>query len=579
MIVGIDLGTTNSLVAHLTAEGPQIIPNVFGERLTPSVAGIDSTGQILVGKSAVELQVAQPISCARVFKRQMGTDWSVELVNGNEKRRFTAVELSALVLQSLKGDAEAWLGCDVNEAVVTVPAYFNEFQRQATMQAGEIAGLNIRRIINEPTAAAIAYGLHDREQEKVALVFDLGGGTFDVSIVDQFDGTLEVRASAGETFLGGEDFTTAVAAQIAKLQNKDLQVLESESSEFAARLRAECESAKRALTRQDTAVVRLPDDQGQIVPSSEHLTVTRAQFDLWTQEILAQVNQPIRRTLGDSQLTRDDIDNVILVGGATRMPSVVRHVAELFNTDPLCSLNPDEVVALGAAIQAGLVSQDKSLSDIVVTDIAPFTLGVEIVRSMGGRDRPGYFMPVINRNSTIPISRIERVGTVRANQTRLDIRLFQGEGRRIEENTLLGKFQVRGIPRGPAGQPVDIRFTYDLNGILEVEATIVQTGKVVTHIVREFTQGLTRQEVAEAVEAMAKIKSHPRERAENQFLLRRAERLYAELPSEQQTQLDSLLSAFEQTLEKQDPAEIESHRAPLEEFLVSLNLSSELNDV
>ena len=567
MIIGIDLGTTNSLGAIMTPDGPRVIPNALGQPLTPSMVGIDQDGNVLVGSAARELGVVHPDRCASVFKRHMGSEWSAKL----GERDFNAVELSSLVLKSIKADAEAWVGEEVAEAVITVPAYFNEPQRKATMQAGQIAGLNVRRIINEPTAAAITYGLQDIDEERIALVFDLGGGTFDVSVVDQFDGALEIRSSAGETFLGGEDFTQAILSRLLSDMGLVLEHAELKHPLLVSRLAAEAERAKRQLTTAETTTIRIPNEAGEILPDANTVDVTRDDFRTWTDKILARVELPIRRALGDAKLARTDIDQVIMVGGATRMPLVIDHVRELFQQEPQRHMNPDEVIALGAAVQAGLIDRNESLDDLVVTDVAPFTLGVEIVRPIGGQDRAGYFLPVIHRNTTIPVSRVESVGTVSANQTEVKVRLFQGESRKVESNLLLGEFTVKGIPPGPAGQQIELRFTYDLNGVLQVEATVMKTSRKTTHVVTRHAGDMTEEQVAAAVRAMDELKIHPREDTANRYLLRRAERLFAELPMDQRQQLDEILSGFEAALEMQDPAAIESNREMLRRYLDALD--------
>ena len=563
MIVGIDLGTTNSLCAYMSDEGPRLIPNALGEVLTPSVVGIDPNGELLIGQTAKELQVTQPGRCAAMFKRQMGSHWSCRLAG----KEFSPTRLSSLILRSLKQDAEAFCGESVDRAVITVPAYFNEPQRKATIRAGEVAGFKVERILNEPTAAAIAYGVHENDDERIVLVFDLGGGTFDVSIVDQFEGALEIRASSGETFLGGEDFTNTLVARLLESRGYVFERAELEVPRMVSRLRRECEFAKRRLSREETTTVRLPTEQGEIAETADRLEVHRRQLLEWTEHILARTETSIRRALGDAALKRADLNEIILVGGATRMPAVRDRVSHLFGQEPRCRLNPDEVVALGAGVQAGLIDRDQSLDDLVVTDVAPFTLGVEVARDIGGQDRDGYFLPIINRNTTIPVSRVERVHTISPNQTAVNVHLYQGECRRVKDNLLLGEFSVDGIPRGPAGQGVDIRFTYDLNGVLEVEATVVATKRKVTHLVTRYAKGLSEHEIARAVREIQALKTHPREETVNRFLLRRAERLYEELSLPLRQQLDMLLTGFEDSLDMQDKAAIEENRQALREFL------------
>ncbi len=571
-IIGIDLGTTNSLVAYLSDAGPLIIPNALGERLTPSIVGIDDDGTLLVGAAARELQVVKPNQCAALFKRHMGSDWNAEL----GRRKFSAEELSGLVLRALKRDAEDYFKEPVTEAVITVPAYFNNRQRQATIRAGELAELHVERILNEPTAASLAYGFHGLEDEKTLLVFDLGGGTFDVSVVEMFDGVLEVRASSGECFLGGEDFTRALAARLLESRKIIYERAELERPLMVSRLIRQCELAKRDLTTSETTMVRLPADDGSLPADAPKIAVSREHLDTWTRHYLARMELPLRRVLGDARLTWRDVDEIILVGGATRMPSVVRMVEQISGRPPRCGYNPDEVVALGAAVQAGLQDQAQAVEDLVVTDVAPFTLGVETVRRLGSQHRDGYFTPIIFRNTTIPVSRVERVHTVEANQRIVRVKIYQGEARRVEENVALGEFEVRGLPAAPAGQEsVDIRFTYDLNGVLEVEATIVSTGAQFTHVVTRHASKLSPKQLSAAIKELQKLKTDPRDLEINRFLLRRAERLYEELPIDDRTQLGSLLDGFEAALAMADLEAIERHRNALSEFLEAFDAGDE----
>jgi molecular chaperone HscC len=563
VIIGIDLGTTNSAAGHMSEEGPRLIPNALGEVLTPSVVGLDPDGKLLVGRSAKELQVLHPQRCAALFKRYMGSDWKAELPG----RTFTPEELSSLVLRTLKEDAEAHFKEPVTRAVVTVPAYFNDQQRKATLHAGRIAGLKVERIFNEPTAAALAYGFHESREEKLLLIFDLGGGTFDVSVVELFDGTLEVRSSSGESFLGGEDFTRTLAARVLDQRGEPFERAEMDAPALVSRLIQQCEIAKCRLSRQDAAPVRVPNRKGEFTDEAPTVNVSRAQFQTWTNHILARIELPIRRVLGDANLKREDIDEVILVGGATRMPAVIDQVTRLFGKAPHRRLNPDEVVALGAAVQAGLIAREENVKDLVVTDVAPFTLGIGISKQFGMERRTGYFLPIINRNTTIPVSRVERVSTIEPNQTEIVVKIYQGEHRRVENNLFLGEFMVKGIPRGPAGQEVDVRFTYDLNGVLECEATVVETQQKVTHVVTKHARGLTQEQVQQAVKDMAKLKTHPRSETANRFLLRRAERIYQELPIEERQRLGQMLDGFEAALDMQEPEAIERFRTVLQEYL------------
>lgn len=561
-IVGIDLGTTNSVVAILTEGKPKLIPNAIGSVLTPSVVGVDENGEILVGHAAVEHQVVSPNSCAACFKRQMGTDQIFKL----GKQKFTATQLSSLVLAALKQDAEAFLGTAVDRAVITVPAYFNNQQRQATIEAGKLAGFQVERIINEPTAASLAYGIHESDSEKTIAVFDLGGGTFDISLVDFFEGAIEVRASAGEAVLGGEDFTRALARGVLASRSIAFEPAEHKAPKMVSRLIQQCEKAKRQLSSSDVAEVRMPNKRGDLDPDSETLQVTRADLTKACKVLLDRITVPVRRAMGDAGLTRTDIDQVIMVGGATRMPIIFDLAEKLFGQPPVSGINPDEVVAAGAAIQAALIDEDEALEDMVVVDVAPFALGVEISKQLGHDYHEGYFLPIIHRNTVIPASRSHPVATLQPNQSAVAVNVYQGEGRRVSDNLLLGKLEVTGIPRGPAGQEISIRFTYDCNGLLEVEATIVKTGRKASLVITRHATNLHGKQLDAALAEMQKLKIHPRDKTANRFVLKRAKRLFQELPIYLREQLDMYMDTFEMALESQNPQEIDEVRQQLEIF-------------
>lgn len=563
MILGIDLGTTNSAAAYMTPDGPRLIPNALGDTLTPSVVGLDSSGALLVGRAAKELSVAHPERCAAAFKRRMGDRWTCTL----DGKEFSPEQLSSLVLTALRQDAEAHLGHAVNEAVITVPAYFNEHQRRATIEAGRMAGLKVHRILNEPTAASIAYGFHEAQQEKSLLVVDLGGGTFDVSVVEMYEGTVEVRASSGDSLLGGEDFTAAMAAKVLESQGYVYERAELQDPLLVARMRYLCERAKCQLSTAEHVTVRVPNRQGELLEGAAEVTVTRAEFEAWTENILRRTEGPIRRVLGDASLDEGRVDEVILVGGATRMPAFIARLEKLFGKPPQCRLNPDEVVALGAAVQAGLIAQSAALEDLVVTDVAPFTLGVETSKEFAGEHRNGYMLPIIHRNTTIPVSRVKRVFTVNPNQRQVRVAIYQGENRRVEHNILLAEFDLEGIPQGPAGQSIDIRFTYDLSGVLEVEAIVVATQRKARQVITRHARGLSEEEVARAVAAMQALKTTPREEAAYRLLLARAERIFRELPLDDRRHLERLLDGFEEALESCDRAAIAEFERVVSEFL------------
>ncbi len=565
--VGIDLGTTNSLCAIFERGEPKLIPNSEGDFLTPSVVGILESGEVVVGAAARELLVAHPGRAAACFKRHMGSDRRLSLAG----KQYTSQELSSLVLKSLVADAEVYLGEKVVDAVITVPAYFNDHQRQATRLAGELAGLNVRRIINEPTAAALVYGFHEREAEKHLCVIDLGGGTFDVTVMEVFEGTLEIRATAGESQLGGEDFTDRLVSAVLASQKLQLEVAELKQPLRVARLRSECEQAKRRLAREGQTRVRLPEPNGQYAERPLEFRVDRSGFAKLCANLMNRIAVPIDRALRDAKLLPKEIDDVILVGGATRMPVLVEHVRNYFNQTAKMDFNPDEVVALGAAIQAALIEQNSAVNDLVMTDVCPFTLGVEIVKNLGGQIQDGYFHPILHRNSTIPISREEVFSTVTPNQREVEVRVFQGDARKVSDNIELGKLSVVGLPPGPAGTPIHIRFSYDLNGILEVEA-YAAGGKKHRTVLTNHVKGLTQEQIAAAIQRLAALKFYPREDLGNQRLARFCERVIGELAPSQREQLDMVLDIYEAALNRSDRSEFESAKQMLLVTLSSLGI-------
>lgn len=556
--VGIDLGTTHSLVSIFTQGKPQLLPNAHGKFLTPSIVGVLDDGSIVTGAAAGELRVTDPEACAWCFKRRMGNDYKYQL----RDKQFTPHELSAIVLRSLKQDAEAALGHAVNDAVITVPAYFNDHQRNATRLSGEMAGFKVRRMINEPTAAALVYGFHDRNAEKHLCVIDLGGGTFDVTIMEVFEGTLEILSSAGECMLGGEDFTDRIVSAVLTTENTSLELAELKQPLRTSRLRAECEKAKRQLASSDQTTIRLPELNGVFSESPKKFTLTHDSFSKLSQPLLDRIARPIARALRDADLNADDIDDIILVGGATRMKVLNQYVEQFFSRQPIMDYNPDEVVAMGASIQAALIDSDQAVDDMVMTDVCPFTLGVEIVKDLGGHLQDGFFQPVLHRNSTIPISREEVFSTVSANQRQVALRVFQGDARRVKDNLEIGKLVVENIPPGPAGTPIYVRFTYDLSGVLEVEA-YTEGGKKHRAILTSHVKGLSPAEIRQAQMRIEKLKFYPRDDLENQKLARFAERVLGELHPTQRGQLDEAIDVYESAMMNSDRESFDQARTIL----------------
>jgi molecular chaperone HscC len=558
LVVGIDLGTTNSLIAVLQAGTPVALPNALGELLTPSAVSIADDGAVLVGAAALARQATHPERTATAFKRDMGTDRQYDLGG----KRFTPQQLSALVLRSVRQDAEAALGRPVDEAIITVPAYFDELQRRATQDAATIAGIKVERIINEPTAAALAYGLHQRAREFRAVVLDLGGGTFDVTVLEVMEGVIEIRSSAGDTRLGGEDFVDALAELVAA--GRPEGDLRAEPRAWAA-LRAACERAKRRLTSAPDAEVLLA---GVPLPRGRELSLqhalTRAQAEAAWAPLLARLRAPILRALRDAGLPAEQVDEVLLVGGATRMPCVARLAAELFGRMPLRNLPPDEAVAHGAAVQAALKSRDAAVEDVVVTDVAPFSMGVATASVVGRQAVKGLFTPVLERGTVIPASRMQSFSTIEPNQRRIKIEVYQGEHALCRENRKLGELDIGPLPPQPAGAvSVDVRFTYDLNGLLEVEAFVPITGQKASVALEKTPGRLTPEQIAEARRAMERLKFHPREALPNATALARAEALFAELTGPARELLSQAMTAFRLALETQDPAAIADAREDL----------------
>ena len=564
MIVGIDLGTTNSLIAVWQDGQPRLIPNSLGEVLTPSCISLDEDRTVLVGRAARERLQTHPERSAAVFKRYMGSDKALRLGS----REFRAEELSALVLKSLKADAEAALGEPVTEAIITVPAYFSEAQRRATRVAGQMAGLKVERLLNEPTAAALAYGIHQLGSESRFLVFDLGGGTFDVSVLELFEGVMEVRASAGDNFLGGEDFSNALIDLF--FERLSLPVSLRKDATFMQRLLAQAEAAKRALSGSGDTVISLWHGKTEHTLPLDEATLAQACAPL-----LARLRQPVERALRDANLRASELDRVVLAGGATRMPMIRRLVTTLFGRFPSIEFNPDEVVAMGAAVQAGLKARDAALSEVVMTDVSPFSLGVEVSRQISATAHSsGHFDPIIERNTTVPVSRVKRYVPMHDEQTELNIHIYQGESRLVKDNIHLGELKLHLSKASRESNGVDIRFTYDVNGLLQVEATVLKTGETRAVLIEGNPGLLSEADVAARLKALADLKIHPRDRLENRTLMARAERLYTQLRGEVREWLGGQILAFEQVLATQDNRLIEPQRPRFEALLDEIEKDS-----
>lgn len=563
-VIGIDLGTTNSVVAVMEGGEPVVIPNAEGSRTTPSVVALSKDGEWLVGQIAKRQAITNPNRTVLSIKRKMGTDYKVEL----DGKAYTPQEISAKVLQKLKTEAENYLGTKVTQAVITVPAYFTDAQRQATKDAGRIAGLEVLRIINEPTAASLAYGL-DKEEDQTILVFDLGGGTFDVSILELGDGVFEVKATSGNNHLGGDDFDERIVQHLIAEFKKEYGIDLSKDRTAMQRLRDAAEKAKIELSGVMTTNINLPFiTQGADGPLHLDIDLTRAKFNELTADLVEATMGPTRRALEDAGLTPDQIDKIILVGGSTRIPAVQEAIKRELGKEPSRGVNPDEVVAIGAAIQAGVLAGE--VKDIVLLDVTPLSLGIE---TLGG-----VFTKLIERNTTIPTSKKQVFTTAADNQTAVDIHVLQGERPMAADNVTLGRFQLTGIPPAPRGVPqIEVSFDIDANGIVKVSAKDLGTGKE-QQITITASSGLSEEDIQRMVkeaEAHAeedrKKKEAVEARNEADNLIYSVEKTINDLgdkvTADQKKRIDEAKDALKKALETNDVEEIKAKTQALNQAL------------
>ncbi len=501
-IIGIDLGTTNSCVAVMEGGKPVVIANTEGARTTPSVVAFTKTGERLVGEPAKRQAVTNSDKTISSIKRHMGTDYRVKI----DDKRYSPQEISAMVLQKMKADAESYLGEKVTEAVITVPAYFNDAQRQATKDAGKIAGLDVKRIINEPTAAALAYGL-DNEHEQKIMVYDLGGGTFDVSIIDIGDGVIEVLATSGDNRLGGDDFDERITRYMIDEFKKSDGVDLSTNKMALERLKDAAEKAKKELSSSTTTNINLPfitaTDDG---PKHFEMNLTRAKFDELTHDLVERTVVPVQNALRDAGLSPSDIKKVLLVGGSTRIPAVQDKVRQLTGQEPSKTLNPDECVAIGASIQGGKLAGDAGAGDILLLDVTPLSLSIETLGGVATR--------LIERNTTIPTKKSQVFSTAADNQTAVDINVVQGERQFAKDNKSLGQFRLDGIPPARRGVPqIEVTFDIDANGIVNVSAKDLGTGRE-QHITITASSNLSDGDIDKAVREAAEYEAQDKRRKE-----------------------------------------------------------------
>jgi len=552
-IIGIDLGTTHSTCGVYRDGRVELIPNRLGKYLTPSVVSIDNKSQLVIGDIAKQRLVTHPEESVSTFKRHMGTSWSIKL--GVEE--FSATELSALVLRSLKEDASTFLNSEITRAVISVPAYFNNKQREATIQAGELAGLRVEAIINEPTAAAIAFGLHEKPEDTTFMVLDLGGGTFDISIMEYYDQILEVQATAGDNFLGGEDFTRVLIDFYLETHGLCFEKLTLQKREVIYTI---MENAKKELNEHESIIIQ------PIFDIEQPFIITQKDYLRISSELLIKIKTIIKQAILDSKLQVSEIEDLILVGGSARLKIFKELTMKLFKRIPSAHVDPDLAIATGASIQAALKDKNKELADVVLTDVSPHTFGIAIRNP--NNPNQSLYSPIIEKNTVIPVSRSENYFPTERDQTSLLLRVFQGENRLSDENFYLGELLVK-IPKGSAGSKgVDVRFSYDTNGVLDIDVKVLSTGAMHNKVILSGNTKLNALELQTTLNRLLKFKLHPREDEGNITLIATAEKLYTFARGDLREQISNNIKWFEGILETQDRKKVATAAKEFAKFLV-----------
>lgn len=558
-VIGIDLGTTNSLVSVCRENGVQLIPNVFGEVLTPSIVSVGNQNEIYVGKIAKERLITHPERTFKEFKRDMGLDLPHSYTIDGKIKSYSAEELSAMVLKQLKEDAEQYLGEPVNEAVISVPAYFNDDQRSATRNAGRLAGLKVDRLINEPSAAALAHRVEGEDEHHTYLVFDFGGGTLDISIVDAFDNIVEIQAVSGDNHLGGKDFNELIAQEFYRKNKINSRLLSDQEKGIVIK---EAELCKIDLTSKNEVTRKL-----YLEDQEYEMKLTNQQLIDISKDLFTRMTKPLQKALNDSELEVDDIDSVILVGGSSKMPVVRHFINSLFDTEVLCDSNPDEIVAIGAGVVAGIKTRNSEVKDLILSDICPFSLGVGIVGDV--------FSPIIERNQVLPCSKENLYVTARDMQEKIVLDVYQGENYTASMNLKLTTITLQ-IPRALAGEHgVYVRFSYDINGIFEIDVKGANKDSHIEYhesIINEHN-GMSEEEIEEKKKLLNDIKISPREQNENKLVLETAYRLYEESNSEQRLQIEAAIHRFEKVLAVCSELEIKKELVRFAYFLAQIEQS------